>query len=91
VGNWLNRVYALVTITIRLRHIVCACFHSTREEGKGKGRVAEGEDGKGREGGEGDRSMHPLGFLKVGAYAIWYYCYVDTTHLASWLLCPAVV
>jgi len=24
--------------------------------------------GKGREGGEGDGSMHPLGFSKVGAY-----------------------
>ena len=36
------------------------------EERGGKGE--ESEDERGREGGEGDGIMHPLGFSKVGAY-----------------------
>jgi len=34
----------------------------------GKGREGMGKERRGREGREGNGSMHPLGFSKVGAY-----------------------
>ena len=60
-------------------------------KGSWEGREGMGIESSGREGREGNGSMHPLGFSKVGAYVIVHNTAIRYTILTPCKLCCALM